>query len=262
MAGTLKPNEFPQGDTVAAKELDPRKEIAHVNSSFMVSDGVSREKRPNGYDFTYVSDSEMRRYGGNPDTEVPCYIRNPELWGKLQGGEGQDRAREFLSDGEGRRIPTPNGEFVKNQDLILAFKPRAEVEAQERETEADALSFRRMLDGEEDIRGERTIPRYRSGQKTLADSEAEHRRNTMAGIIGETKGRDWMEVVERNPEKYARDRARYLGGNITVADVEAMDKANRSGGGGKRGSQFAVGADFAPKVTPNSALAQARNAKR
>jgi hypothetical protein len=260
MTALPKSQELPQGTTQAAKELDPRKGLlhAHKESGFLVSESEVYEDRPPGYDFTHLSDNEIRSFGGNPDKEVPVWIRSPKFWEKI---EGQSRALQFVREAGGRRIPCPGGEFIENQDLILAFKSRAEVESNIRAEKQDADYMDRVLAGEDDIRGDRPIPRWKSGNLTQDDSRREHDRNVMAGIIGPTKDRDWTEVASRNPEKFLQDKAKFLGGNITASELGEFEKqrVDELRSESKRGKSFAVG--FGKDVTPNSALAQARARK-
>lgn len=224
-------SDFGKPGTKAAAEMVGK---VHIENKPLLTDGQTNPRLPSEYDHLYLSSEEYKEYGINPETEVHCWIRNPNYWAQHEAG---DRAAQFRREYPGRRVILQDGQFVTNgRDLILAVKSRAEVEADERLQRAETAEFEQNAESGE-IPGAR--PPFRG--VTQADFEsirASHRENIASGIIGETKGMSWEHVRRmKGPEAVAAEEAFHRNGgrHVTAPDDEGafeefaqtMAEANR-----------------------------------
>jgi hypothetical protein len=237
--GYLNNMALPRGETKAAQEMEQGARV-HTNTP-LYAEGQANELREPGYDFLSLTDQEYTDYGINKETEVHCWIRNPDIWMRH---EMMDRASTFRQEDKQRRrrIVLVDGQPVMNGDLILATKSRAEVEESEARQRRETDAFLEQIETG-DVPG---VPRYRPGStdEMRAQAEAQYAENVAQGLIGPTSGMAWEAVMQqKGVEAFEREAAFYRNGGRHV-DVpeggagEALEARRESaqtarGAGGK-----------------------------
>ncbi len=189
-------------DTAMAREGADHPERPLVEPKPLV-DGDSRPRRPPTDIFT-ITPEERKAYKIG-DHEEPTWILDPQVWGPKAIG---DTAADFLRQHPGRRLVFgPNGQLIRNGDLVLAVKSKEEVEELQRQIDADAEAYHREIQGD-DISG--APPRFRREQFTAEDAQRIAEEHIASGAIGPTAGMSYFEVVRMlGAEEVEREAARW-----------------------------------------------------
>lgn len=217
---------------------------------------VARDRIIPGEDEFSLTDAEKKSFGIAP-TEEHCWIRDDRYWGNKVPG---NRQRQFLRENHGARIITVDGEPVTNgTDLILAVRPKSEVEAKAKRDAQVAADYDRRIEREK-LDDDEFDPSDREGlnRRKHLNTEA----HIAAGMIGANSPssglayEDYVKWRGLTREDIEREERQYSLRRYSVElDGEAADEAIAAARRGKDARGRDSGGKFIsipPNVRPRN----------
>jgi hypothetical protein len=164
----------------------------------LLADGQAREMHEPGYDTYSLSPAEKKKFV--PEGFEHCWVRNPQVWHET-GREPTDRIRDMARMVKGfRPVTDSDGCLITQGDLCLGIKPAKDPEIVERRSRAAIDEYIYNIQEGDFTDGEASTSRFRSDDTaSLRErSRREHLRNVDNGLIGDTRYRDFDEMM-RSP---------------------------------------------------------------